>query len=189
MATALFIDAEYLKATTLVDDNVEDKLIAPTIEMAMDLYIHPLLGTDLYEDIQAQIVANTVSADYAALLKNYIAPCLKFYVMFELTTWLDVKYRNKGVQTQNSDNSQSPDFFKLNQTASKWKNHAEVMGQRMGRYLCGNTVKYPKYLSNNELWDISPAATSLNPTLWLGDGTFELRNIEKYEAPYKESKP
>lgn len=168
MATALFIDEEYLKATTVLDDNVEGKLIAPTIEMVQDIYIHPLLGTDLYNDLQTNITASTVSVSYQTLLNTYIAPCMKFYVMYEMTQWLDTKYRNKGVMQQISDNSQPIDFYKLRMVGDNWKSKAEVMAQRVTNYLCANSSAFPKYSSNGDSDDILPSKSTFNPSLWIG---------------------
>jgi hypothetical protein len=184
MATALFIDIDYIKATSLIDDNVEDTIIMPTVEMVQDIYMHPILGTKLYEDLQTMISAATVSAAYQTLLNNYIAPCMKYYVMHEITTWLNVKYRNKGVVNQRSDNSQNIDFYQQRMLAENWKDKAEIMAQRTTNFLCANQSDYPKYLQNSEMDDIAPNGNNFTSSLYLGNGLNLPTDIPVFREKY-----
>ena len=47
----LFISEQYVKNTTLIDENVDVRLILPSIKDCQELRIHPILGTPLYEDL------------------------------------------------------------------------------------------------------------------------------------------
>jgi len=66
-ANILFISETTLKDRSLLQDNVDPKLIRPTIKQAQDMYIEPILGTGLYQELQTQIEDATVSVLNAKL--------------------------------------------------------------------------------------------------------------------------
>ena len=109
----LFISESYLKNNTLVDDNVDQRLIIPSISVVQDMQLHPILGTPLYEDLKTKITASTLNADETTLINDYIAKMLLQWTMYELTLSMLFKYRNKSVATKSSDNSQPIDYQDL----------------------------------------------------------------------------
>ena len=72
----LFISEQYVKNTTLIDENVSVKLILPSIKDCQELRIHPILGTPFYEDLKTKITAGTLNSDEVNLLDTYILPQL-----------------------------------------------------------------------------------------------------------------
>jgi len=59
--TALFITEQFIKDNTLIDGNVDMKYITITIADAQRMHILPILGTALYNELDAQIVAGTLT--------------------------------------------------------------------------------------------------------------------------------
>ena len=78
----LFISETYVKNNTLIDENVDMRLILPSIKDAQELRIHPILGTPLYDDLKAKITAGTLNADEVTLLDDYVAPSMDDVRMF-----------------------------------------------------------------------------------------------------------
>ena len=76
MKNTLFISVSSIKERTGLHANVDDKLVLPEIKTAQDMYIHPLLGSALYERLQNGIVANNLDSDEVALLDNFITDTL-----------------------------------------------------------------------------------------------------------------
>ena len=76
MSVALFISEKYLKENSIISENVDFKQLKPEIIAIQDIYIEPLLGTGLYREIKAQIIAGTVSSANQTLLDTMISPCL-----------------------------------------------------------------------------------------------------------------
>jgi hypothetical protein len=106
MATVLFISEATLKAETIISENVDPKLLIPTIKEAQNIYILPLLGTALYNDLVYNVSANSLSSEYVTLLNEYIAPCLIKYSVYECILPLSYKFQNKNIGTKSSDFSQ-----------------------------------------------------------------------------------
>lgn len=152
----LFIDETYLKETSVIDDNVDMKVVRPTIDFCQDYYIHPILGTDLFLDIKASIDAGSVSSAYQTLLNTYIRQCLSKYVQYELMINNRIKVRNNVTGIPTAENMQVPDLGEIKEHMDRIRNQAEWYAERITRYLCENETTYPKYTSNSDGDDIIP---------------------------------
>ena len=83
MATVLFISEETLKQETIISENVDPKLLVPTIKESQNIYLLPILGTSLYNQLVTQVSSNTVSAANVTLLDTYITHVLVKYCVYE----------------------------------------------------------------------------------------------------------
>jgi len=162
----LFISENYVKNNSLIDENVDVRLILPSIRDSQELRIHPILGTPLYEDLKNKITGGTLTADDITLLDNYIAPSMLQWTMYECSASMLFKYRNKSVATKSSENSQPIDFQNLQFLRDEWKNKAEERDQRLINYLCENDELYPKYKEYSE--DLHPKKTAYQTSFYLG---------------------
>lgn len=146
MSVALFISEKYLKDNSIISENVDFKQLKPEIIAIQDIYIEPLLGTGLYREIKAQIVAGTVSSANQTLLDTMISPCLMWYIMAFSPIALSYKYANKGVLTkQGGDSSNPATLDELNNVTSEYKNRAEAYAERLIKFLLENHNTYPLY--------------------------------------------
>ncbi len=153
MAEGIFISEQWLKDNTVVDENVDPKLIRPGIFEAQEIEIHPILGTKLYDKIKADVEGGTLAGDYLTLVNRWIAPTLKYYTLVELTPEMLVKYMNKAVVKKNSDNSTPIDTSEMSWQMKRWKDKAQWYAQRLIGYLCENSEKFPEYQSPSTTQD------------------------------------
>ena len=56
----LFVSTATIKKYGVIENNVDDKLIAQTVIMVQDLQLQQILGSDLYNEIADQINASTL---------------------------------------------------------------------------------------------------------------------------------
>lgn len=145
MSFQTFIDEAYLKDVTTVDLNVDPKLITSTILYAQDIYIRPILGSTLYTEIKNQISGNTVSNANADLLNNYIQICLAHWTLLELLPEMVFQLRNRGIQKQFTDFSESVSMDELKYKMELQKNKAQNYSERMRLFLLENSSTYPSY--------------------------------------------
>jgi len=169
MARTLLIDMDYIKDNSILDDNVDERLMVDALWTAQREYIKPILGTDLYDDIIAKAAAATLASNDLILVNTYIAPCLLKYLVFEMTPILSYKYRNKGVVQQTSENSQATSYDDLRHLLDRWKDKAEMFAEDIIRYLKANTSSFPLYLSNNDSDDLLPSNNAYSGGLYLGN--------------------
>ena len=176
-ANILFISEQTLKDRSLLQDNVDPKLIKPTIKQAQDMFIEPILGTGLYLELQTQVADNDVSVLNATLLNNYITDCLCWYVASEMVMSLGFKLTNKNVLKKTSENSDVPSISELFDVMEYYKNKAEWYAQRITNYLCENNTDYPLYDNpGNGVDTIHPNSTSYSNGFYLGDTPKEYKN-------------
>ena len=170
MARTLLIDMDYIKSNSILDENVDERLMVDALWTAQREYIKPILGTDLYDDIIAKAAAGSLASTDLTLVNEYIAPCLLKYLVFEMTPILAYKYRNKGVVQQTSENSQATSFEDLNHLLNRWKDKAEMFANDVVAYLKANVASFPLYLTNNDIDDIHPKSNVFTGGLYLGGG-------------------
>lgn len=103
MADVLLITESYLKEMSVINDNVDMKILKPTIIMVQDIYLQKILGTPLYEDLKTKITLSPTLSAYPnekALLDTYISKALVWYIKMEATMEFKFRYMNKGVMTK-----------------------------------------------------------------------------------------
>lgn len=114
--TALLISVENVKKLGLINDNVNDKLIAVAIRRTQDLKIQEVIGQNLYQVLMNKVASNNISGNYATLMNEYIAPCMVSYVDYYTGIFLNQKITNKAlgtIQDNNirTDNNATVDFL------------------------------------------------------------------------------
>ena len=163
-----YISATKLKERTPLSMNIEDNLLTMNIYNSQEIYIQPILGTDLYRKINSDIAIG-ITGDYKTLLDDYVIPALEQYAVAESLLYLRYKLLNKGVQEQNSDNSVPVDSADVKYITQEIKNRAKFYSQRLTDYLVANTAKYPEYLANDNLDDMLPTGTAYFSGIQLDD--------------------
>lgn len=172
MARVLFLSEATLKAESILQDNVDMKIVAPTIYDVQNMYILPILGTTLYNDIVAKVAAGSISGDDKVLMDDYIQPAMIWYCRYELPMNMTYKYFNKSVGVQNADNMNAASLDEIRAIEDRARNKAEWYAERLTKYLRSNDVKYPKYYNqeNPNIDTIYPKKTNYTSGMVLGDG-------------------
>lgn len=168
MTKAYFISETYIKENSLVDENVDMKIMKSIIWDAQFDYMLPILGTDLYNKIISDINGSTLTGDYLTLVNDYVAPALVKWVMYELVPSMSYKYRNKSVSKQRGDNSDFIDYKEVSKEQDRWRSKAESRSQRITKYLCVNSDLFPEYTSNDSFDDVQPNRNNYTSGIFLG---------------------
>ena len=105
MATALFIKRADLVKNTALNANVDTDKFIQFIKIAQEIHVRNYMGTDLYDKISADIIANTLTGDYLDLVNDYIQPMLIHYAMTEYLPFAAYSISNGGVFKHSSENS------------------------------------------------------------------------------------
>ena len=82
----LYISATRLKKDTALGGSVDDNLIMPYILLAQDMYILPILGTDLDTKLKTEIQGGTLAGDYKTLVEDYIQKSLVHHQVLVMKT-------------------------------------------------------------------------------------------------------
>ena len=167
----LLISADMVKDRTAIHTNIDEKLLFPTIKICQDMYIHPLLGSTLYNKIVTEIEAESITGDYKTLLDDYILDCLCWYVLSE--SIFDTTYQiwNKGMVKKSGDNSETLGVDELEAMRNRYRIRAEWYGERLKNYLQTRSTNtfLPEYTMNTACDDIPPESSSFSMPVYLGE--------------------
>lgn len=174
--TACFISEQALKDASIINENVDMKILTPTITLIQDLYILRYLGTGLYVDLQNKIAlyesgnTDALNADEKFLLNAYIQPLMIWGVMFKAPIVLTYKYMNKGVEKQSSDNSTPAPVEELEKLVDEAKDNFDNYAQRIILYLNANQSLFPSYNVVRTMDDVAPSVRGFRSKLYIGSG-------------------
>ena len=146
----LYISSTRIKKDTALGGSVDDNLIMPYILLAQDMYILPVLGTDLDTKLKADIQAGSLAGDYKTLVEDYLQKSLVQFAFAELLPFLRLRMvNNAAVVMGATDQSSSASYDELRPLMDRAKDAAEFYRQRMIDYLRNNTSSFPEYSSNS----------------------------------------
>lgn len=146
---ALFISEAFIKNNTEIDDNVSVKQLLPTVFWCQKAYIERVLGSVLYEKIEDDIIADTLTGSYQTLVESYIADALVSWFMMEVQIALLYNYRNKSTDTGNTTWSQPIDNSEVRFLKDQYKKRADYFTDRLEAYLCANSSTFTEYSQQN----------------------------------------
>lgn len=171
MSVALFISEQYIKDNSPINGNVDDKYIRSTIYMCQKVYILPLLGTALYNELNTEINAGSVSADNQTLIEDYLYDTLLYYVLAEGIALFTYKIENKSVVKKTSDNSSPIDSEEVSMLRDMYKDKAEYFAERVTKYLCeyASSTRYSAYLNPGTTYDTVVPNKNNYTTGWVFD--------------------
>ena len=167
----LFFDENFLKENSEIDENVDMKLLNPTIWRCQIQYIQNVLGTKLYDKLLADIQADTLAGNYLILVDEYCAAALQYWVMYEVQIPLLFKFRDKSVSTKNSNNSTPISTKELSRIENRFKDKAEFFTERVSDYLRANDELFPEYDTEDEYDETRPHDGKPTVSVYLGGGT------------------
>ena len=160
MATALFIKPIDIKRNTIIDGNVDVDKFIQFIKIAQQIHVRNYLGSDLYNRISDDIIADTLTGDYLSLVNTYIQPMLIHFAMVDYLPFAAYQVKNGGVFKHSSENSETVSKNEVDYLVNKEREFAEYYTRRFIDYMTFNQASFPEYNSNtNE--DISPDKDSL----------------------------
>lgn len=145
MATeALFISTSLIKEGTNVDENVDEKIIREAIIAAQDMHIKQIIGSGLFDQLQTQIIAGSVTAANQTLLDEIKKP-LKWWAVYEGAYMFQFKLMNKGIVKRESDSSTTIERVDLVAVMDSVLNRAQNYSKALQLWLLENENTYPLY--------------------------------------------
>jgi hypothetical protein len=151
MAYALFINRNDIIKNTPLQGAIDADALLPFVRTAQDKYLKNLLGTVLFDYLQAQIVANTVSSlsiYYQDLLDDYIKNSLMWYSAVEYIPFSNVQFKSNGAVKQQSEQGVAPSKAEIDYLKQQAQNNADYYALRLQNYLIAYSNNLPQYLQS-----------------------------------------
>ena len=151
MAYALFITRNDIIKNTPLQGAIDADALLPFVRTAQDKYLKNLLGTILFDYLQAQIVANTVgslSAYYQDLLDDHIKNTLMWYSCVEYIPFSNIQFKSNGAVKQQSEQGIAPSKNEIDYLKQSAQDNADYYALRLQNYLIAYSVQIPQYLQS-----------------------------------------
>jgi hypothetical protein len=151
MAYALFINRNDIIKNSPLQGAIDADALLPFVKTAQTKYLKNLLGTILYDYLQAQIVANTVgslSAYYQDLLDDYVKNALIWYACVEYIPFSSIQFKSNGAVKQNSEQGVSPSKTDVDFLMQKAQENGDYYALRLQNYLIAYSNQIPQYLQS-----------------------------------------
>ena len=168
----LLISDQVLIDRTAIHGNIDPKMLYPDIKTAQDMYILPLLGTALFDKLQAEILAGTLAGEYKTLVDDYVIDCLIHYVLMELPSTLAFQIFNKGAVRSSGENLETASFSEVVSMADRYKRRAEYYAERCKRYLIEQSSHnyFPEFINPGSGADtVHPYGGTFSLPVYLGN--------------------
>jgi hypothetical protein len=179
-----FISPQLMKDRSLVDDNVDDKLLEAVISDVHYQYLEPILGTTLFRALQDRVDGGTTTANDRTLLDRYVIHTLFYYTLASLPVPMGFKFFNKNVLSKSDNQANAMSMSDLVDISNSYLHKAQNYAQRLIQYLkeASNTGLFTEYINWTAGLDIkAPIHNAYTTSVYLGDeGNCCGRPFERY---------
>jgi hypothetical protein len=148
---ALFINRNDIIKNSPLQGAIDADALLPFMRTAQDKYIKNLLGTVLFDYLQAEIVANTVgglSVYYQDLLDDHIKYTLLWYACVEYIPFSSIQFKSNGAVKQQSEQGVAPSKNEIDYLKAQAQANGDYYALRLQNYLIAYSNQIPQYLES-----------------------------------------
>ena len=145
MDNVLLVSEQRMKTWTALDNNIRIDMLTPSIMDAQNIFIQSALGSLFFNRLKAGVVANDLTANEEAFLKDYVAPTLMQYALYLVLPHLKYKMVEKGLLSGSSEETTQTTLDELKYMRQSALDTAEFYDTRMKEYLKDNPGMFPEY--------------------------------------------
>jgi len=157
-----------IKQFTSIGNQVDPDVIFPFLLIGQQLYVAPVLGDPLYNDIISRFDNNQLTGDTQTLYEEYLISAIAYSSWYAATPFLNYKTQRSGISTQSSDVLTPVTPEEINIYLTKVNNFKDFYLNRLEKFLVANATLFPLFRQN----DVSESNGS---SIYLG---------YKYRFPY-----
>lgn len=143
------INDSYLKLYSPIPKNFDTTEVWNYVTMAEKLYLLPILGKDLFDEIKEQVNApsgGTLSPENSTLLtEGCVWQLLGFATVYEALPLLWGRLSEAGLQLNKSENSDSMTLKDITLVQQHLQNQINGLRQAVIDFLCTHTESYPLF--------------------------------------------
>lgn len=144
MSNTRFITVDYLIDKSMIDKNVDQRLLYKFIDDAQDINIQGVLGGDLYDYIVSKYSSGTMSNIESGLV-DLIKPAVVEWAVYNALPFLHIKLTNRGVQELGQENGTNTTIDNVKYLRNISMNNAEFHNKRIIDYICTHSDVFQFY--------------------------------------------
>ena len=140
----MIINEKYFKQYSPIPVNYNMAEIKNYIPVATKIWVIPVIGRNLYNELEQQVKDNKVSEANATLLTDGgLWQYLSFATVLEALPMVWSHISEVGVTKGKSDNSDSLDLKDMTYVSQHLRNQVEVLKDQLKKWLCEHSVSFP----------------------------------------------
>ena len=140
----MIINKKFFAEYSPIGKNYDYSEIMLYVPVATEIWLRPLIGSDLLDEIEEQVASNTVSEENAALLtEGKLWQYLCYATCYEGLPFLWTNISEVGITLGKSDNSDSITLKDLTYIQQHLRNQVEVLKDSVKRYICEHSELFP----------------------------------------------
>lgn len=136
------INEEYFKKYSPIPANYNIDDIKPYFKIAEEIWVKPVIGDDLYEELIEQVINNKITQVNSTLLLH-IYPYLSFAICYEALPFIAFNLSEVGITKGKSDNSDSVDTKDINFISTRFRSTLETLKLSLVEWLCLVSDNFP----------------------------------------------
>lgn len=140
----MIINEKYFKQYSPIPLNYNMTEVKNYIPVAEKIWVKPLIGYQLFDEIEQQVKDNEVSEENATLLtEGGLWQYLSFATVLEALPLVWSHISEVGVTKGKSDNSDSLDLKDMTYVSQHLRNQVEVLKDQLKKWLCEHYQYFP----------------------------------------------
>lgn len=140
----MIINEKYFKQYSPIPLNYNMAELKNYIEVAAEIWVRPLIGYSLYDEIEQQVMDNEVSDKNAALLtEGKLWQYLAFATCLEGLPLIWADFSQVGITLGKSDNSDSITLKDLTYIEQHLRRQTEFLKDSVKKYICEHSDYFP----------------------------------------------
>lgn len=164
----MIINEKYLKEYSPIPLNYDLSEIRNYIGVAEKIWVVPVLGQDLYDEIQSQVDENKLSDENSTLLtEGGLWQYLAFATCLEGLAFIWANFSEVGITLGKSDNSESVNLKDITYIEQNLRRQVEVLKDSLIKWLNSHLESFPKYVPYMEspigMYEPNPNTQLLTP--------------------------
>jgi hypothetical protein len=141
----MIINEKYFKQYSPIPLNYNMTEVKNYIPVAEKIWVKPLIGYELFDEIEEQVKNNEVSEANATLLtEGGLWQYLAFATVYEALPMIWSHISEVGVTKGKSDNSDSLDLKDMTWVTQHLRNQVEVLKDQLKKWICEHHLYYEK---------------------------------------------
>lgn len=140
----MIINEKYFKEYSPIPLNYNMKELKNYIKVAEDIWVKPLIGDDLYDEIEEQVESNTLSPENATLLTTGgLWQYLSYATCYEGLAFIWAHFSEVGITLAETDTTKSITLKDLTYINEHLRRQTEFLKDSLKKWICEHQESFP----------------------------------------------
>lgn len=145
MIQNILFNEKWLKEFSVIPLNFNTKEVQNYLKLSETIWLEPIIGTPLYDELLYQVKYNKLTDENSTLLVEAIYPYLGFCVAYEALPTLIYHVSEVSITKGKSDNSETIDLKETSYFENHLRRQIEARKDYLLKWLCEHQESFPLF--------------------------------------------